>query len=513
MARLKKYFFSRESVKNLLIMTVVIIAFTIASHFLFDFSSETVSNETGHIDIAALFMLAIMLIARWTTGYFWGILASCIGVVVINTLYIYPYSQMNFFIEGYPVVFICLVTMAIVTSALSGKIKKQLNESRTGEETAQLIAQFGQQLIATSGYDETVHLIIEHLYNQSGRPVVFLRNAEAIEQRSALVFAPSEGIKPNEDEIRAARDCFGSKSETGFGMLDYPDAALRFFPLISHGELMGVVGIEWEGMEDLVSLRFRFCLDWAALALERQKLEDNAKQIAMEADREILRNNLLRSISHDLRTPLTGIIGATAAILENRERIDHDNMIKLMKDVNDDAVWLLRMTENLLSVSRLTSDDMTITKQYEAVEEIVADAVSRCKKRHKETVVAVEVPEEPLFVPMDGTLIGQVLINLIENGVRHGHSSVSIKVQENGDNAEFIVRDYGPGLSEEVLGKLFHSVEYKKPETGRGLGIGLSLCQTIIQAHGGTITGRNHEDGGAEFRFALPLEEETDEVE
>ncbi len=507
----KEYFFSLDALRSLLIMAVVLAAFTAASVVLFNLTSHT--EATVYIDITALFMLAVLLVARWTTGYFWGILASGIGVVLINVVFTFPFMQLNFFLDGYPIVFVCLVTTAIVTSALSGKIKRQLNTAIVREETAQQIADFSRALIMTGGYDETLQLVLGNLNRQTARTVLFVRSPADLQAQKLHIVEGRVPFSARPSELDAIADCFLLKAETGCGLEPYPDTQFRYFPLISHDEMLGIIGVEWSGVDENLALRMRVSMDSTALALERQILEDTSKRMAMEADRESLRSNLLRSISHDLRTPLTGIIGATAAILENQEKIDPAEVVRLMKDVNYDAVWLLHMTENLLSVSRLTSDDATIDKQYEMVEEIVAEAVSRCKKRFPEAGISVEVPDEPLFVPMDGTLIMQVLINLIENGIRHGQSDVSVKVARCGDSAEFIVRDYGAGLSEAALSSLFVSMEHKKPETGRGLGIGLSLCRTIIRAHGGTITGGNHRDGGAEFRFVLPLEEEEpDEV-
>ncbi|MDO5547048.1 MAG: DUF4118 domain-containing protein [Eubacteriales bacterium] len=499
----------RENWQGLLITTTVLIAYTALSLFLFH-----LSKQSGDIDVAALLMLAVMLITFWTDGYFWGILSSLIGVVLINTIFIQPYFELNFFMVGYPVTFFCLLMIAVLTGAMTGRNKKQMKEAYQREEMVQHTAEFSRKLIATSGYEETIRLILEHLYYQLGTRIVYLQDIESIERNKIVVFGEMDVILSLEQEKQAAEQCFRLGKETGYGTPFMPQVQLRYFPLISHGDMTGVIGILWE--ESLTKeqmLRVRFGLDWAALALERQRLEDQSKKIAMEAQRVTLRNDLLRSISHDLRTPLTGIIGATAAIIDNEKRMERESLLNLMHDINDDAVWLLQMTENLLSVSRLSTDHVPLKKQYEAVEELIAEAIARCKKRLPAAEIAVQVPEEPLFVPVDATLVVQVLINLIENGIRHGAPPVWIDVVKEKELAVFTVRDHGNGLTEEVKKTMFTGAGSKKPETGRGLGIGLSLCRSIIAAHGGTIDGDNVEEGGAQFRFTLPLEEEEDEVQ
>lgn len=507
--RLRERLLTKENLQGLVITAVVLVVYVALSLFLFH-----LSKQSGDIDVAALLMLAILLITLWTDGYFWGILSSVIGVVLINTIFIRPYFELNFFLVGYPVTFFCLLMIAIVTGALTGRNKKQMLEVSQREKMIQHTAEFSRKLIATSGYEETVNLILEHLNFQLESRIVYIRDEQGITDHQVVVMGDTERDLDLATEKYAAKLCFAQCCETGIGTSVVPEAQMRYFPLISHGDMTGVIGILWQEEPTTEQmLRIRSGLDWAALALERQRLEDHSKEIAVEAQRVTLRNDLLRSISHDLRTPLTGIIGATAAILDNEERMERQSLLNLMHDINDDAVWLLQMTENLLSVSRLSTDHVHLKKQYEAVEELITEAVVRCKRRMQNAEVSVRVPDEPLFVPVDATLVVQVLINLIENGIRHGAPPVWINVYRQGDYAVFTVRDHGSGLTEPVKKTMFTGAGSKKAESGRGLGIGLSLCRSIIAAHGGTIDGENLEEGGAQFSFTLPLEEDEDEIE
>ena len=241
------------------------------------------------------------------------------------------------------------------------------------------------------------------------------------------------------------------------------------------------------------------------------------ERLRTEAERENMRANLLRAMSHDIRTPLTSIVGNTAAILENGDTLSAEQQRKLLRDVNEDAQWLIRMVENLLSITRISGEQASIRKEWEAAEEIVASSVKKFEKRFKSGVqITVGVPDEVLLVPMDATLIQQVILNLMENAVLHGEyvTSIRLSVEREGGYACFSVSDDGAGIPKEKLSTLFDGT--LSGETGgsfdmkKNMGIGLSVCQTIVKAHGGTITAENQPEGGAQFRFYLPLKEEEE---
>lgn len=226
-----------------------------------------------------------------------------------------------------------------------------------------------------------------------------------------------------------------------------------------------------------------------------------------EAEKERIRANLLRAISHDLRTPLTSIIGSSASYIENHTELSSEEKLELITTINEDSNWLLNMVENLLSVTRLHSDGHKVTKEQEIVEEVVSEAIDRLEKRLPDASILVSAPDEMLMIPMDPLLIEQVLINLLENAVVHSESArpVELVITDDGPTVTFHVIDHGKGIQESALPDIF-SGQYKgslTSDTKRGMGIGLSICRTIIQAHDGTITARNHEDG-AEFAFSLP---------
>ena len=318
----------------------------------------------GNTYVSMLFLLAVVLISRFTNGYFYGIIGSFLGMFCVNYMFTYPFFAFNFTISGYPITFISMLVVSLITCTLTTQIKEQ-------------------------------------------------------------------------EKFRAA------------------------------------------------------------------------------AELEKMRSNLLRAVSHDLRTPLTSILGASSAILENDDVIDKQRRIELLSGIREEAEWLIRMVENLLSVTRFQSGVTNLYKQPEAAEEIMGEAVQKFHKRFPALPVSVQVPEEMLEVPMDPILIEQVIVNLLENAAKHsgGASHAELSVKKVGEQAVFEVWNDGNSIPPSEIPHLFtgyylHRAEQGGADTGRNMGIGLAVCMSIIQAHGGNMKVENSPRGGVMFQFHLPLGEE-----
>ena len=324
-----------------------------------------VLNVVGDSDSAVplVFVLAVLLTARCTDGYFYGLFATIVSVFGVNYAFTYPYFEFNFTITGYPFTFLTMFAVSLVVGMLTEQVKRQ------------------------------------------GR-------------------------------------------------------------------------------------------------------------IEAEVEREKMKAKLLRSGSHDLRTPLTAIIVSSNVVLEQYDELSDEEKKELVEHVREDAQWLVRLVENILSITRIKDGVIQLKKEPELAEEIVAEAVDKFRKNRK-MPVRVMLPDEMLIIPMDATLIEQVLVNLMENVVIHAQDATSIQVRvsrQDDGMASFCVEDNGRGIDEEILPKLFEELFPHAKESDadgrRSMGIGLSACMSIVKAHGGSMHAKNKPDGGACVYFALPMEEE-----
>ncbi len=240
------------------------------------------------------------------------------------------------------------------------------------------------------------------------------------------------------------------------------------------------------------------------------------EKVRAEIEREKMRANLLRAVSHDLRTPLTSIDGAVSVLMENYDDLPRERQLKMLEEVRKDSRWLIRMVENLLSVTRIGGEGVRLIKTPTVLEELIDATLVKFRKRYPGQPVTVDIPGDFISIPMDGMLVEQVLVNLLENAVFHakGMTWLSLSVHTEEDKAVFEIADNGCGLSEERLAHLFtgYPNPADAPADGKrnNMGIGLSVCATIVRAHGGVLEAENRTEGGALFRFALKMED-TDE--
>lgn len=259
---------------------------------------------------------------------------------------------------------------------------------------------------------------------------------------------------------------------------------------------------DWISAQNVVSAGIMLAVTIITSTLTTQRKRQSQAQA--EAAREAMRANLLRAISHDLRTPLTAIYGSCSAIIENYDRLPKEQQLRLLGEMRGEADWLIRMVENLLSVTRIDGGRVRIAKTPTVVEELLDSVLLMFRKRYPDQAVDVELPDEFLSVPMDAVLIQQVLINLLENAVQHaeGMTHLWLRAQCRSGGVEFQVADDGCGIPKERLATLFDG-RGDGSDDRRHMGIGLSVCATIVRTHGGTIEAQNRPGGGAEFRFWL----------
>jgi len=259
-----------------------------------------------------------------------------------------------------------------------------------------------------------------------------------------------------------------------------------------------------------------------AIAILTSALTTKLKQHEVtkaESEKERMRANLLRAVSHDLRTPLTTIYGSGTTLLENSDALTEEQKAKIVTGIKEDSEWLIRMVENLLSITRIDSGQVKIIKTPTALDELIDSVILKFNKRYPAQTVHLELPEDVVMIPMDAILIEQVIVNILENAVQHavGMTALTLRVFTIGNKAIFEIKDNGCGIHPKRMDTLFTGYYAQDGEIAdsqkKNAGIGLSVCATIINAHGGSIKAENVKTGGAVFRFALDTEEISDETE
>ena len=277
--------------------------------------------------------------------------------------------------------------------------------------------------------------------------------------------------------------------------------------------VIGVVGVNW--IFTYPYMQLNFTISGYPLGTLTTQIKQQEK-LRAEAEREKMRGNLLRAVSHDIRTPLTAIVGGIDAILENGEKLSPETRTSLLENMRDESNWLIGVVENLLSVTRM-SGASNIKKELEAGEEVLSAAAMKFQRHYPATRVEISAPDTLLMIPMDIILIEQVLINLMENAVQHGKTTtqISLRLTRSEDLAVFEVSDDGQGIAPALLPHLFDGYLTRDQEAisdkRRNMGIGLSVCKSIVQAHGGAMRASNRPTGGALLQFTLPLEETSHE--
>ena len=472
--------------------------------------------DIGDQNIIMAYILSVLIISRITTGHVYGVIASVISVLTFNFFFTEPYYTFNTIQAGYSVTFLIMLLVALITSTLTVRIKTQASLAVQRERRTEVLYEINKKLLITRGLEQIVALTNEYIVNLFGRSVVFFAADPELGDDGSMMQGPGDvdgSVLNSADEKAVAHWVFLNQKRAGAGTDTLMGASAFYMPVISQGKVLAVLGISClKGtLDHNTRLFLRMIASQVAMSLERQRLSDEQRSIIVEAEKEKMRSNLLRAIAHDLRTPLAGILGASSAIRENKNTLDEKTCEKLNGDIQEEAQWLLRMVENLLSVTRINESASKVTKSPEAAEEVIAEAVGRIKKRFPQRKIIVSVPDDLLEVPMDGTLIAQVLINLLENAIKHStdDSFIEVILKKTGENAQFRVIDHGKGIADEDYPYLFTSYVpngNKSSDSSRGMGIGLSICMTIIKAHNGTMEAYNRLEGGAVFQFSLPLE-------
>ena len=329
-----------------------------------------------------------------------------------------------------------------------------------------------------------------------------------------MTYSTVESVEPPERELSVSQWVWSNQKEAGLGTATLPGGATLYLPLTASGGIVGVLGLSPEQPDRFEAVDQRRQIDafavQIALAIERAELSEETELARREVEKEQLRSSLLSSVSHDLRTPLAVITGAASTLVDAAGSIDEETRLDLMKTILEETERLNRLIRNLLDMTRLDSGTVRVKKEWLPLEEVVGSALNRLDARLAGRDVHVELPPDLPLVPCDAVLIEQALINLLENAAKYSEGPIEINATLGPKEVVVEVADRGPGIPAGEQGRVFEKFYRAIREGGpSGVGLGLAICRAIVAAHGGRIWAQNRHDGGASFRFALPIQGEA----
>lgn len=454
---------------------------TILSLFLSDFG-------IGKESIIMVFLVGVLIVTISTKGYLYGVLASIISVFIFNYYFTPPFYTFLTYNSNDVILMVAFLGASIISGTMTKRFQKQLQIAKQNEQTARLLYKVTESFLNTTGQRNTILQGIKYIYQNTNY------NSRVILSDSGKVFTDkSREFIPE-----------------GMDMIEFPIQGISR----KLGKMQVLYSKENFTLEH--ELLIKTVVTQMGLSLDREFIYNERENIRIAMEKEKMRSSLLRAISHDLRSPLTGIVGASGVILENLEQLKESNIKELVSDINEEALWLNNLVENILNMTRIGDGKLIIEKNYEVVDDLVCEAINHISNLKRRRKISVSMPDEVITLLVDGKLIVQVLINLLDNAIKHTKEdcNIFIRVYTKGNEAIFEVADNGNGIDKTIENCLFDSFvtfNSKVVDGKRGMGLGLSICKVIVEAHGGTISASRAVEGGALLRFKLPLKEVNNE--
>jgi two-component system, OmpR family, sensor histidine kinase KdpD len=466
--------------------------------------------EPGNISM--VYLLGIMIVSA-VYGRGPALLVSLVSIALFDFFFVPPYLTFVIADAEYLVTFPLFIGVALVVSTLTERVWHQADDARQRERRTAALYEMSRELARTRQSEHLANVASRHMGGVFDAQVTILlpdaeRHLKVVTEKSPL---PEMGVV---DWV------YGHGQAAGLGTQTLPSARGIYLPLVASHGTMGVLGVYPVQLKrfdspDQFHLLETFATQ-ATLAIERAYLASEAEQTRLQVETERLRNTLLSSISHDLRTPLASITGAASGLLqENESTLNPAYRHELSEIIYEEATRLNRLVGNLLDMTRLESGGVRLRKEWYPLEEIVGTTINRLENQLQNRSVMTKLPDDLPPVQVDSVLIEQVLTNLVENAVKYTEPNTPITLSAWADDKEVTVEvaDQGVGLpagEEERIFDKFYRAQHVA--TARGVGLGLTICRGIIEAHGGRIWAMNRSEGGAAFRFTLPLEGTPPEV-
>ena len=440
-----------------------------------------------------------------------AVLASVLGVAAFDFFFVPP--ELTFAVQDtqYLFTFAVMLLTAVVIATLTSRVKFQAEAARDRERRTASLYGLSRQLAAAPTRDQIARMAVQLVSEASESPALVLLpgNAERLVPWGTEV----GGFVPDARDEAVARWVFEHGQIAGHGTGTLNASAATYLPLHAAHGIVGVLGVQTRPNSRGDNHDFLHLLETFAgligLAIERAMLAAEAQRIRLQMETEQLRSSLLSAVSHDLRTPLSVITGAASTLLDGAAEVDHQTRRELLASIVAESETLNRLVANLLDMTRLEAGALEVHKEWQSLEEIVGAALGRLSRQLVGHKVETELPADLPLVPMDGLLVQQVLINLIENATKYSppESPIDLRAAVVGKWVQVEVNDYGPGLPPGDLVRVFEKFyRVVDPQRRPGAGLGLAIAKGIVELHGGTIEAANRPGGGATLRFTLPLE-------
>ena len=472
----------------------------------------------ANANIIMVYLLGVLLTSAFTSGYTCGVLSAFLSVILFNYFLTEPRLSLAAYGSKYPITFVVMFTAALLTSTLAAKLKAHAQLSARDAYRAKLLFDMNRQLQKAETPEEVYQMTATQIQKLMQRDVLICP-AQGDTLLDEIVY-PVDGSSPHsisedEQEPDVIHWVWQNRRRAGATTETFPKAKRLYFAICTWQQVYGVIGIQMEKQTqpDAFTSSILFSiLGECALTLESLRNADEKEKAAVLAKNEQLRANLLRSISHDLRTPLTSISGNADTLLHCYDVLDDQTRKQIFSDIYDDAQWLIGLVENLLSITKIANGNVKLHLSDQVVDDIISEALRHIDRRSAEHHITMNCGEIPLLVRVDAGLIMQVLINLVNNAVKYtpAGSTIQITAIQRGNVAEICVSDNGAGIPNELKERVFEMFFTGSNPIGdsrRSLGLGLSLCQVIVHAHHGKMTLKDNLPHGCIFSFTLALSE------
>lgn len=484
------------------------------------FGCTMISMLSYHIEmfesnIVMVYLLGILIISYLAGNYLYSLFASVIAVLLFNFFFTVPYYTFKVDDANYLLTFFVMFTVGFITSMLTIRVRleKQLVEER--EEYISTLYDIEKKLLNVKSREELAQVAAVQIADYFGGSVIVSFYGSSGEVLASHI--EGDDLFAGATDQAAMKEAYASGNQCGWGTNLFHDARAVYLPIFSQYGVQGVMGIALETGSGLSPAQQRL-LDLVApqiaVVLQREKNFEKQQKAQLEIQKERLRADMLRSVSHDFRTPLAGVMGLASTALDNYDKLDDQIRKNFLRSIYEDANWLNEMVENILQTTRFEEGRVNLNIAQEAAEEIITEAVIHVKKHANKHKFLVNIPDEIILIQADGVLIRQVLVNLLNNAVSYSPegSEISLTLHRDGNRAVFEVEDDGPGLGKEEIEHVFDRY-YRSKASGvvksRGMGLGLSLCKSIVEAHGGEITIANKAPHGTIVSFYVATQKEN----